>query len=615
MSSASSISEDTHIDSVENPDDFTQDSFNEPAKKHVAKAVFYPAVGSLFLLVILALTLPNHFKQTVSWLSTAIATNMSWYYVLIATSFVVFSALVAFSEFGSIKLGKDDDEPEYSLGSWFAMLFAAGMGIGLVFYGAGEPLSHLADPRPGVSGDEAALARDAMSSTFLHWGLHPWSIYAVVGLAIAYAHFRKDRPISMRWTLEPLLGEKRVRGYLGDLIDIVAVVGTLLGIATSLGFGVSQLAAGIEYLSGYHVTKTVLVILVVVISSLAALSVATGLDGGIRFLSNSNLILATILALLVLILGPSVFIMNEFVQSIGVYLSNFVQMSFQTLPFRGMAGETWLTDWTTYYWGWWMSWSPFVGVFIARISRGRTIREFIAGVIAVPTLVTFFWFAIMGGNGFFQQAFGGVELIGPDGVDINTVLFHSFAPLPGGSILSAIAMILVTIFFITSSDSGSYVMAMLSSHGDPNPKLYVRLTLAAMTGIVTAAMLGSSSAETGMAALQSLAILAAFPFSFVMIGMCLATWRSARREHRYYERRDRELRRRLIVDAVSAQVVEGFETAVSEYASETKTRQHRGYKGMEYRSDHKPIPIPIAPELVQIIKRMKKNSKAKKNRK
>ncbi len=568
---------------------------NDPSTQKIARGVFYPAAGILVALVIAAIAIPNQLQSVISFLSGGVINSFSWYYVLTATGFVVFVITVAMSRFGDIKLGRDDDEPQYSLGSWFAMLFAAGMGIGLVFYGVGEPLSHFASPRPGVEGSAPELAREAMASTFLHWGFHAWSIYVVVGLAIAYAHFRRGRPISIRWTLEPVLGKRRIEGRFGDVIDVVAVLGTVLGVATSLGFGVNQVAAGIEYLTGFLATKTVLVVLVIVISALAATSVATGLDAGIKFLSNANLVMAALLAFAVAALGPTIFILNEFVQDIGVYLSRLVELSFQTLPFQGVAGNSWLTSWTTYYWGWWMSWSPFVGIFIARISRGRTIREFILGVMAVPTLVTFLWFAIMGGLGLYEQLFGGVDLIGSDGVNINTVLFQAFEALPASQLLSGLAMIVVIIFFITSSDSGSFVMSMLSTGGHPNPALLVRLTWATLVGAVTAAVLGASSGDTGMAALQSLAILAAFPFSFIMIGMCVSQWTQLRAEHRRLMARERELRRAMIIEDVSSTVVADLARA------QILATEPDGKKGRKSRS-----PIPIAPELVRAWRRRKR---------
>lgn len=562
----------------------------------VARGVFYPSTIILLVLVAAAILTPTQLEAAISWASTTVINNLSWYYVLVATGFVFFVLVLAFSRIGDIKLGDDDTDPDYSLSSWFAMLFAAGMGIGLVFYGAGEPLSHFASPRPGSVGEEAFLARDAMSSTFLHWGLHPWSIYVIVGLSIAYTHHRKKRPISIRWTLEPVFGEDRVKGTVGDVIDTVAVLGTVLGIATSLGFGVNQVAAGIEYLTGFESTRTVLVVLVIGISSLAALSVATGLDNGIKMLSNINLVLAGLLAFAVAALGPTTFILSEFVQDIGYYLNDFFKLAFQTLPFEGVAGTTWLTSWTTYYWGWWMSWSPFVGIFIARISRGRTIREFIIGVLGVPTLVTFLWFAIMGGNGLYQQMFGEGGLIGADGlVDVNTVLFQSFEALPMSGILSGSAMIVVIIFFVTSSDSGSYVMSMLSTAGNPNPQLFVRLTWAIMVGAVTAAMIGSASTNTGMAALQSLAILAAFPFSFIMIAMSAALWKNAQRDRSKALQRETAHQRQALVHDVSAHVVDDLSVAAEEVI------QHRPPRS----------PIPVAPEIASLLRRAKRRYRGK----
>lgn len=520
------------------------------SRRFVHGAVFWPSVILLTLLVIVALLVPTTLHRALSWLSAALTNNLSWYYVLITTGFVVFALGLAFSRLGDLKLGRDDEEPEYSLGSWFAMLFAAGMGIGLVFYGAAEPLSHFANPRPGMSGSPADLARDAMGSTFLHWGLHPWSIYVVVGLAVAYATFRRGRPMSLRWSLEPLFGS-RVTGRLGDVIDGVAVVGTLLGIATSLGFGVVQVAAGLNFLTGLHATRFLLLVLVIVISTIAGISVVSGIGRGIQLLSSINLVLAVLLALAVLALGNTTFMLSEYISGLGTYLGDLIERSLRTLPFQGPSGTQWLSSWTTYYWGWWMSWSPFVGIFIARISRGRSVREFILGVVAVPVLVTTAWFAILGGNALYQVMFEDTTLFGPDGtVNTDTVLFQSFSHMPGGSLLSGLAMVIVVIFFITSSDSGSFVMSMLSTNGDPDPAVRVRLTWAVLTGAVTAAMMSTSESSTALAALQALAILVALPFSVIMIAMCWASIRAMRHEHETMERERRLAIQEILVQSV-----------------------------------------------------------------
>lgn len=520
----------------------------------VRKAVFWPAVIILCALVVAAIVAPDPLNAALSWLSTRVTNNLSWYYILIATAFVVFALIVACSRFGDLRLGADDEEPEYSTKSWFAMLFAAGMGIGLLYYGAGEPLSHFANPRPGMTGSDAALARDAMASAFLHWGFHPWCIYVVVGLAVAYASFRRRRPISLRWTLEPLFGDK-ITGGLGDLIDVVAIIGTLLGIATSLGFGVVQVSSGLTYLTGIHTSRGLLIGLVIAISTVAGISVVTGIGRGIQWLSTTNLILASILAIAILVLGNTTFLLSEFVSDLGAYLGNFIERSFTTLPFEGPAGTKWLTAWTTYYWGWWISWSPFVGIFIARISRGRTIREFIVGVVAIPVLVTTAWFAILGGNALYQVMFEGRKLFDKDGtVNVDTVLFQSLEGMPLARVLSGLAIIVVIIFFITSSDSGSFVMAMLSSGGHPDPSLPVRLTWAVLTGAVTAAMLSTAESSTALAALQALAILAALPFSVIMIGMCWSLVREMREDHARREKEQRLAIRALLVESVKAEI-------------------------------------------------------------
>ncbi|AWE42574.1 MULTISPECIES: BCCT family transporter [unclassified Actinobaculum] len=557
-------------------------------KRSVRPQVFVPSVLIVGLFVLLAFFRSTQTHDVISRIQTVVVENVGWYYILAVTGFVIFAFVLAFSRKGDTVLGPDDCEPDYSRMSWFAMLFAAGMGIGLVFWGAAEPLSHFANPKPGfqdqvaadatitnelgtVSAIDQAKAGEAMTTSFLHWGLHAWAIYVVLGLAIAYAVHRKGLPVSIRWALRPVLGD-RVRGWLGDVIDTIAVIGTIFGIATSLGFGVKQVAAGFDFLADWKVTGGTLVLLVVVISGLAAISVATGLDGGIKFLSNTNLILAAILVTLVFILGPTLFLANEFVADIGNYFQGLIQESFETLPFAGRAGTDWLSDWTVYYWGWWMSWSPFVGIFIARISRGRTVREFILGVLMVPTLVTFIWFAILGGNGLYQQMFGASNLIGPDGtVTVDTVLFQTFANMPGTTILSILAMIVVIIFFVTSSDSGSYVMSMICSGGDPNPRTSVRLTFATLSGAIAAVMLARDS-DAGMSALQTIAILIGLPFSVIMIVMCVALWRELAKEEKLRMRIQRREFAKALAERVSGEVRSDIYAEISQHTAASRAR-------------------------------------------
>lgn len=515
-----------------------------------APRVFIPAAVILVAFAVVAVIFPTTMGDALNTANTTVVEKIGWWYILIVTGFVIFSAWVAISPTGEVVLGKDDDEPEFSLVSWFAMLFAAGMGIGLVFWGVAEPLNHYASPPPGSpAGTDAQTARTAMDTTFLHWGLHAWAIYVVVGLAIAYSVHRKGRPISLRWVLEPLFG-KRVLGFWGDVIDVVAVVGTLCGVATSLGFGVTQIGAGLDFLGVVDgVSNTLLVGLIIGITSIALVSVVSGVDKGIKFLSNLNLGLATLLLLLVLILGPTVFLLSDFVTQIGSYFQNFVRMSFDVRPFEP-EGASWLSGWTTYYWGWWMSWAPFVGVFIARISKGRTVRQFVGGVLLVPTLVTFLWFAVLGGSAIYREVFDGGGLVGDDGtVSTNTALFQLLDTLPMSAVLSVIAIFLIVVFFVTSSDSGSFVVDMIAEGGTLHPPVWSRVFWAGMEGLVAAALLLAG----GLAALQTTAILVAAPFSIVMVLMAIATGKALQGEAKDRQR----LKRRWFAEQVADHVHTG----------------------------------------------------------
>ncbi|WP_240607120.1 BCCT family transporter [Cryobacterium aureum] len=527
-----------------------------------APRVFYPALGIILAVVIVAITFPVRTGSVLALLQGWVVAGLGPYYMVIVAAFVVFAIWMGLSRFGDIKLGKDDDEPEFGLMSWFSMLFAAGMGIGLVFWGASEPLTFFTTPKPGVTGDSADLASAAMSQTFLHWGFHAWAIYAVVGLALAYSIHRKGRPVSIRWALEPLLGTRRVKGRLGDAIDVIAIVGTLFGVATSLGLGVKQIAAGLSFLGVVgEVTNTLLIILIVVITIIATASVVSGVGKGIKWLSNINLGMAGFLLVAVLLLGPTMYLLRLLVQSIGGYFQNVVGLTFDTGAFTGQAGLDFQGAWTIFYWGWWISWAPFVGVFIARISRGRTVRQFIAGVLLVPTLVTFVWFAVMGGSAIRQAWEGdGGGLFDPKvGIIPENVLFSFLGTLPFGVILSVLAVIVIAIFFITSADSGSLVIDMLASGGDTNPPKWSRIMWAGLGGLVAIALLLAG----GLAALQTGAILTAIPVSIVMIGMCIALYKAFRVEHEDLVAAERRQRReemaRRIGKSVTAHLEENFD--------------------------------------------------------
>ncbi len=520
----------------------------------VHPGVFYPSVAILATVVLIAIIFPTGTGDALSSLQTNVISGIGWYYTLTVSAFVIFAVSVGVSRFGDITLGQDDDEPEFSLKAWFAMLFAAGMGIGLVFWGAAEPLTFFTSPKPGTEGDQADLANAAMSQVFLHWGLHAWAIYVVVGLAMAYAIHRKGRSVSLRWTLEPIFGD-RVKGRLGDVVDVIAVVGTVAGVATSLGLGVQQITAGMASLGIIdEPTDTIRVVVIVAITAVAIVSVVSGVGRGIKWLSNANLMLAGVFLVLIIALGPTLFIFRDTVQNLGNYLAGIVPMSFNTSALTGEEGLAWQGAWTTFYWGWWMSWAPFVGVFIARISRGRTIREFVAGVLLVPTLVSALWFTALGGTAIMRQITEG-DLVGEDGVTSSeAVLFNLLDTLPASGLLSGIAIVLVTIFFITSSDSGSLVVDMLASGGDQDPPVWSRVMWAVLEGGVAISLLLAG----GLGALQTGAILTAAPFSVVMIAMAFATYKALKAEHLEITRLARRARMRELEKEMSENITGGL---------------------------------------------------------
>lgn len=519
-------------------------------KGNVAPAVFWPALIAVVAVALLAIIFPGATDTVLSGTQNWLVTNLGWFYMMVIGGFIVFALYMCFSKYGRIKLGRDDEKPEFSWLSWFCMLFAAGMGVGLVFYGVAEPLTYAtSDPKPGWGDDQIENAQLGMAQTFVHWGLHPWAVYAVIGLALAYSIHRRGRPVSIRWALEPLLGERRVRGWMGDLTDVLAIFGTIAGVATSLGLGVQQIGAGLVAMGVVETADlSLLIILIIIITFLATLSVVSGLGKGIKWLSNINLSMAAVLLLAVLLLGPTLFIFQNFAQSIGVYLANVLSMTFDVGAYQGEAAATWGSTWTIFYWGWWVSWAPFVGVFIARISRGRTVRQFVAGVLLVPTIVGFFWFSVMGGTGLFRQILGSGDLVDPqEGVVAEEALFDVLGDLPLGAVLSVLAIVIVAIFFITSSDSGSLVVDMLASGGHPNPPMWSRVMFSVLEGLLAIALLAAG----GLAAIQAAALATALPFSLVLIAMAVATLKAMRADQARKEAAELSRRYEVVSDRLS----------------------------------------------------------------
>jgi choline/glycine/proline betaine transport protein len=441
-----------------------------------------------------------------------------WFYVLAVAGFLIFVVLLGVSDFGKIKLGPDHSEPDYSYASWFAMLFSAGMGIGLMFFGVAEPVMHYVNPPVG-EGETVAAAREAMRITFFHWGVHAWAIYAVVALSLAYFSFRHGLPLTIRSALYPLIGQ-RIHGPIGHAVDTFAVLGTIFGVATSLGFGVIQVNSGLHYLFDVPTTVGVQVGLIAVITAFATLSVGLGLDTGIRRISELNIILALILLVFVLVAGPTVFLLQTLVQNTGNYLSGLFAATFNLYAYEPTG---WIGGWTLFYWGWWIAWSPFVGMFIARVSRGRTIRQFVVGVLLVPVGFTFMWMTFFGDTALHMlMAQGLSSLQEAVAADTSVALFKFFEHLPFSGTLSLLATVLVITFFVTSSDSGSLVVDMLTSGGQEESPLWQRIFWAVIEGVVAAVLLVAG----GLSALQTATIASALPFTAIMILMCWGLWRA-----------------------------------------------------------------------------------------
>ncbi|MFL9841946.1 BCCT family transporter [Sphingomonas sp. ST-64] len=478
------------------------------ARLVVNPPVFFVSAGLIIAFALLGALFPERARSLFSAVQATIVADFGWLYIAAVAGFLIFVIFLMFSRYGDIKLGPDDSEPEYSYLSWFAMLFSAGMGIGLIFFGVAEPVQHYALPPVG-EGRTIEAARQAMVLTFFHWGLHAWAIYIVVGLALAYFAFRRGLPLTIRSALYPLIG-KRIYGPIGHAIDIFAVLGTMFGVATSLGLGVLQVNAGFAHLFGVPTGTLVQLVLISVITGLATLSVVLGLDRGVKRLSELNIILAGLLLLFVLFAGSTVFLLQAFVQNIGAYLGAVVQRTFRMYAYEP---NPWLGNWTLFYWGWWIAWSPFVGMFIARISRGRTIRQFVAGVLLVPVLFTFLWMTVFGNTAIALDFSGAAPIAQTVADNLPVALFESLEQLPLATITAGIATLLVITFFVTSADSGALVIDMITSGASANSPVWQRVFWAVSAGGVAAVLLIAG----GLEALQTAAIASALPFVVVMI--------------------------------------------------------------------------------------------------
>ncbi|KAF4406372.1 MULTISPECIES: BCCT family transporter [Streptomyces] len=493
------------------------------------RVVFGVAAGFTLAFVVWGALATDTLERVSGSMLGGLMHNGGWFFVLAASGFVVFALWLAVSRYGKITLGTEGEQPEFRTVSWVAMMFSAGMGIGLMFFGVSEPLSHFTTPPPGTDPADAAQAMEtAMATTLFHWTLHPWAIYAVVGLAIAYSTFRRGRKQLISSVFKPLIGSKHANGWVGKAIDILAIFATLFGSAASLGIGALQIGTGITELGWMGKVGTGLLVTIIAVLTVAFIaSAVSGVAKGIQWLSNINMVLALILALFVFIAGPTILVLDLLPTSIGSFIGDLPTMAARTEASSGEGVADWLSGWTVFYWAWWISWTPFVGMFIARISRGRTIRQFIGGVILVPSTVSLIWFAIFGGAGMHLQEAGRLgDESTPEGQ-----LFGVLREFPIATAMSLLVMVLVGIFFVSGADAASVVMGTLSQKGSIEPTRPVVVFWGVVTGAVAAIMLlvggGGSSALDG---LQNLTILVAAPFTIVMIGMCVAMMRDLRRD-------------------------------------------------------------------------------------
>lgn len=491
--------------------------------------VVIPALLTLGCLLLYCGLMPRRADALFSGAQAWVVGNLDWFYTVSVTIFLVFLVLLASSRFGDIRLGPDDAEPEFSFLSWTAMLFAAGMGIGLMYFGVGEPLQHYLKP-PTEVGSTPAAAREALQSTFFHWGFHAWAIYGTMGLVLAYFGFRYNLPLTMRSGLYPLL-KQRINGPIGHGVDAFALVGTIAGIATTLGYGAMQLSAGLNTLTGWDTTTTGFrATVIVVVVFLAGISAVSGLEKGVRRLSEFNLSLSLLLLGFVVIAGPTVFLFQALSENIGNYVSGLVQLSLRTFAYEPANDTSWFGGWTILYWAWWISWSPFVGMFIARISRGRTIRQFVIGVLLVPTTFNLVWMTAFGNSAIWIDTHVAHGALAASVGNVDALLFRFFEYLPWFKLVAWLAIVLIAVFFITSADSGAFVVDTIASRGHPDSPIWQRLFWAVVLGVTALVLLLAG----GLKALQAMTLVAAVPVTIIMLSLCYGLWKGLEADRAHF---------------------------------------------------------------------------------
>lgn len=501
----------------------------------VNKTVFFAAIGVIIFSVGFTLIFEEQAEYYFGIAQTFVSAHGGWIYTLAVNLFIVFCLYMAFGKFGKIRLGGKRAKPEFSLWAWFAMLFSAGIGNGLVLFSIADPVRDFLNP-PRLAGQEPALiAQEAINFSFLHHGIHGWAIYSVVGLSLAYFTFNRKMPLTLRSAFYPLLGN-RIHGWMGDVIDIMAVITTLFGLATTIGFGVGQINSGLTHVFGVPSSLFYQVIIILGVTLAATISAFTGVNKGVQMLSKLNVRVASTIFILVLILGPTTFIFKSYIQNLGSYLVHFVDMSTWT---ESLQGTDWQKTRTIMYWGWWISWSPFVGTFIARISRGRTIKEFILCVLILPALVTFFWFSAFGGTTMRDILLGDTAMIAAVNDNISTALYVFFDKFPLAIVLKSLGVILICSFIITSADSGALVVDSITSGGKLKTPRYQRVIWAVATGIIAAVLMYGG----GLNALQTVVTISGLPFAILLVMMCFSLYRGINEDYEKSARKDKLLER------------------------------------------------------------------------
>ena len=496
----------------------------------VNKKVFYPSLFIVVVSVVLAMLFSGQAQSSFENAQRIVAEKGGWVYTISVNAFIIFCLFMAFGKYSSIRLGGPKAKPEFKVHAWFAMLFSAGIGNGLVLFSIADPVRDFMNP-PRLAADAAptAIAQEAINFSFLHHGIHGWAIYSVIGLSLAYFTYNRKMPLTIRSAFYPLLGD-RIYGWIGDVIDVIAVVATLFGLATTMGFGVGQINAGFNHVFGIANSLPTQYLIILGITLIATISVVSGVNKGVKFLSELNVGVAAVIFIMVLLLGPTAFILKSYVQNIGSYLTNFLDLATWSDSY---GGDSWHNNVTLMYWGWWASWSPFVGTFIARISRGRTIREFILGVLFLPALVTFLWFSAFGGTTMLGLMEGDFSVANAVDDNISTALYVFFEKFPLASVLKVLGMLLICSFIITSADSGALVVDGITSGGDKKTPAIQRIIWVSLSGIIAATLLTGG----GLGTLQAAVTISGLPFTILLLMMCASLYMGIKEDYKVSQRR------------------------------------------------------------------------------